>query len=286
MNLLITGAWPQAEGHIEELEKMNHEVRFMQWEKDEIPVEKKWIEGIICNSLFLYHPISSFPNLRFIQLTSAGYDRVDLSFISDHKITIHNAKGVYSIPMAEYVVAGVLSLYKRLFEFQTQQKNREWKKIRGIRELSGKRVVIIGCGDVGIQCAKRFKAFGCEIVGLNRTVRIIDCFDRVVELERIDTEIEIADIVVVTIGLTAATRGIVKAKKMRKDAVLVNISRGPTVDLDSAECQMILDVFDTEPLKTESELWCRDLITPHNSFVGEGNADRLSRVIMENLKNL
>ena len=284
MNLLITGAWQGAQEHIAEIEAMGHQVRFLQWEKDEI-VDPDWVEGIICNGLFLNHPISIFPNLRYIQLTSAGFDRVDMDEVKRRNIEIHNARGVYSTPMAEFAVAGVLNLYKRLDEFREQQERHEWKKIREIRELSGKRVVIVGCGDVGTECAKRFKAFGCEIVGVNRTVREIDGFDKVESLENIDTEIENADIVVVCIGLSDETRGIVKARKMKPEGVLINNSRGGTVDLDGAECQMVLDVFNEEPLEPESPLWNKDIITPHNSFVGEGNGDRLWKTIERNLKN-
>ncbi len=284
MNILITGAWRDAREHIAEIKAIGHNVRFLQWEKDEID-DPDWVEGVICNGLFLYHSLSAFPKLKYIQLTSAGFDRVDMDEVKQRKIEIHNARGVYSTPMAEFAVAGVLNLYKRLDEFREQQERHEWKKIREIRELSGKRVVIVGCGDVGTECAKRFKAFGCEIVGVNRTVREIDGFDRVESLENIDTEIENADIVVVCIGLSDETRGIVKARMMKHDAVLVNISRGGTVDLDGAECQMVLDVFDEEPLEESNPLWDKDIITPHNSFVGEGNSGRLYDVIMNNLRS-
>ena len=285
MNLLITGAWKGAQEHIAEIKALGHEVRFLQWEKDEVD-DPDWVEGIICNGLFLNHPISIFPNLRYIQLTSAGFDRVDMDEVKRRKIEIHNARGVYSTPMAEFAVAGVLNLYKRLDEFREQQERHEWKKIREIRERSGKRVVIVGCGDVGTECAKRFKAFGCETIGVNRSVRETEWFDRVKSLKNIDIEIENADIVVVCIGLSDETRGIVKASKMQPDAVLVNISRGGTVDLDGAECQMVLDVFDEEPLESESQLWDKDIITPHNSFVGEGNEDRIKDLIVGNLRRI
>lgn len=283
MNLLITGAWASAQEHIADIEAMGHKVRFMQWEKDEV-ADYDWVEGAICNGLFLHHPISSFPNLKYIQLTSAGFDRVDLEEIKKRKIEIHNAKGVYSTPMAEFVVAGVLSFYKRLDEFRVQQNRREWKKIREIRELSGKRVVIVGCGDGGQQCAKRFKAFDCEVVGVNRTVREIEWIDRVVGLESLDRELETADVVIVTIALTEATRGLVKAQRVKPEGVLVNISRGGTVDLTDAQCHLILDVFDNEPLEAENPLWTTATITPHNSFVSENNADRLSNLIIHNLR--
>ena len=85
----------------------------MQQEKERIPCDYTWIEGVICNGLFLYHDIELFQNLRFIQLTSAGYDRVPMNYIQQHGIDIYNARGVYSIPMAEFAVSGVLQIYKK-----------------------------------------------------------------------------------------------------------------------------------------------------------------------------
>ena len=78
MNLLITGAWPEAKEHIAEIERMGHKVAFLQQEKEQLPCAYEWVEGVICNGLFLHHPISLFTNLRYIQLTSAGYDRVPM----------------------------------------------------------------------------------------------------------------------------------------------------------------------------------------------------------------
>jgi phosphoglycerate dehydrogenase-like enzyme len=286
MHLLITGAWQDAQQYIPELEK-RHEVVFLQQEREALPCDPTWVEGVVCNGLFLYHPIESFPNLRFIQLTSAGYDRVPMETVREKEIEIHNARGVYSVPMAEFAVAGVLSVYKGLAQFQRQQERRVWQKNRGLRELAGKTVVVVGCGDVGRECAKRFKAFGTNLIGVNRTVRPAEHFDEVVGPDRLDEVLPRADVAVVTVALTEETRGLVKARLLRPDAVLVNISRGGTVDLTDARCELLLDVFEDEPLDKQSPLWDADKvrITPHNSFVGEGNGVRLAELILSNLKD-
>ena len=140
MNLLVTGAWQQATDYLEELEK-EHEVIFMQWENKELPCEYEWVEGIIGNGIFLSHPIERFKNLRYIQLTSAGYDRVPMNYVEEHQIKIHNARGVYSIPMAEFAIAGVLQLYKQARFFSNNQKNHQWIKHRDLLELNGKKVL-------------------------------------------------------------------------------------------------------------------------------------------------
>ena len=283
MNLLITGAWNDALSHIEHLKDSGHSVCFLQQEADLLPCPPDWVEGVIGNGLFLHHPIESFPNLHYIQLTSAGFDRVPMDYVRSKGIEIHNARGVYSVPMAEFVLASVLERYKKLSVFRLQQNARLWQKHRDLLELAGKRVLIVGCGDVGRECAKRFRAFDTCVIGVNRTVRAIDGFDAVVGLDQLDQELRTADVAVITIALTEETAGIVKAGLMRPDAMLVNISRGATVDLSEAKCELLLDVFESEPLDQQSDLWEQAIITPHNSFVGEANAQRLWNVIRNNL---
>ena len=80
MNLLVTGAWQGAKDGIEQLKMLGHQVQFLQFEKDELPCSYEWVEGVICNGLFLSHPIERFTHLKYIQLTSAGFDRVDMQY--------------------------------------------------------------------------------------------------------------------------------------------------------------------------------------------------------------
>ena len=294
MNLLITGAWQGAKEHFEEIEKLGHKVVFLQQEKEDLPVREEWVEGIICNGLFLYHPIERFVNLRYIQLTSAGFDRVDLNYVKEKRITINNARGVYSIPMAEFVLARVLEQYKRLDTFREQQKEKKWNKLRDLQELFDKRVLIIGCGSVGTECAKRFKAFGCEVVGVDVIPRMDENYSCMVGLQMLDEQLSIADVIVLTLPLTDETRGLIDGKRLsliKKDGFLVNIARGAVIDqtaLEKWDGNAILDVFEDEPLDLASPLWEKDeyRITPHNSFVGENNNYRLSNVIMKNLKEV
>lgn len=294
MNLLVTGAWQGAKEHIEEIEKLGHKVAFLQQEKENLPVREEWVEGIICNGLFLYHPIERFLNLRYIQLTSAGFDRVDLNYVKEKRIMINNARGVYSIPMAEFVLARVLEQYKRLESFREQQKGKTWNKIRDLQELFDKRVLVIGCGSVGTECAKRFKSFGCEVVGVDVIPRIDDNYSCMIGFEMLDEQLGDADVIVLTLPLTDETRGLIDGKRLsliKKNGILVNIARGAVIDqaaLEKWDGIAILDVFEEEPLEFASPLWKKDeyWISPHNSFVGENNNYRLSSVIMKNLKEV
>lgn len=297
MNLLITGAWNHTPEQRKVIEELGHRVTFMQNEWGSLPVAYEEVEGVICNGLFLHHPIEKFTKLRYIQLISAGLDKVPVDYIRERDIALHNAKGVYSIPMAEFAVAGVLQIYKQMAFFRKNQNEHLWNKHRGLLELQGKTVCILGCGDVGTECAKRFRAFGCRIVGVNRTVREHADFDRILPLESLHQAAKEADVLVATVALTEQTRGIIDAELfgiMKNGCVVVNVSRGAVVDtnaliaaLQDKRIYAVLDVFDEEPLPGDSPLWDMEnvIIAPHNSFVGEGNADRLWSVVYSNLKD-
>lgn len=295
MNLLITGAWSEAKKNISALEKLGHKVEFLQYEKDKLPCSHKWVEGVICNGLFLHHQIEQFSDLKYIQLTSMGFDRVPMQYVLDNNIAIHNAKGVYSVPMAEYTVAMILNLYKRIPFFADNQKKCQWEKSRDLLELNQKKVCIVGCGNVGTECAKRFQAFGCKVIGVDICLRKDPYYDQMVKIEQLDEILTISDIIVLTLPLTAETKHLMDNNKfevLKKGAILVNISRGGIIDTDALKRNIdnlsgvILDVFETEPLKANDALWNIDkvIITPHNSFVGEYNAERLEKVIFDNLK--
>ena len=290
MNLLITGAWTDAKEHIAEIESMGHQVIFLQQEKEKLPCTYEWVEGVICNGLFLYHPISRFENLRYIQMTSAGYDRVPMDEINTRHIEIHNARGVYSIPMAEFAVAGVLDLYKDMARFREQQKRHEWAKNRKIQELAGSRVLIVGCGSVGTECAKRFKAFGCQVIGIDLYVRKDRNYDTIKGLQTLQEEVSYADVMVLTLPLTDETRELIDKEILGSfNGILVNISRGGVVDqraLEQWNGAAVLDVFDEEPLEENSPLWDRKntVISPHNSFIGDRNGIRLRKLIINNLE--
>ena len=298
MKLLITGAWNFTSEQLNQINSIGHTVVFMQNEKDELPCKYEEIEGVICNGLFLYHSIEKFSSLKYIQLTSAGFDRVPMDYVQSHDIKIFNARGVYSIPMAEFAISGVLQLYKQSKFFYKIQKNRVWEKHRNLLELYGKTVCIVGCGNVGTECAKRFKAFGCNVVGVDLYSRQDDAYEKIYSLNDLDNCLENADAVVLTLPLTNETKHIMNAnrfKVMKNGSVLVNIARGQVVDeqalleaLDDKLLGAVLDVFEEEPLCAKSPLWQKEnaIITPHNSFVGDGNNGRLFNVILENLSKV
>lgn len=295
MNLLITGAWQSVHKNISVLELLGYKIAFMQQEKENLPCDAEWVEGVICNGLFLYHKIEKFKNLRYIQLTSAGFDRVPMDYVKEHDIEIHNARGVYSIPMAEFAVAGVLQIYKQSHFFYENQKGHKWEKHRGLLELSGNSVCIVGCGSVGTECAKRFKAFDCQIIGIDLIPREDIYYDQILGIDKLEEVLPNTDVLVLTLPLTDETTHLIDSNmldRLKERAVLVNIARGAIIDADALiKCLdrlggVVLDVFEEEPLNRNSLLWDKEnvFVTPHNSFIGNRNQERLSELIISNLR--
>lgn len=295
MRLLVTGAWRCTRQQLDRLASLGHEVVFMQNESDSLPVEPEWVEGLICNGLFLHHEIGLFTNLRYIQLTSAGFDRVPMEQVKARGIAIYNARGVYGIPMAEFALCGVLQLYKQSEFFRENQKKREWVKHRGLLELWGKQVTIVGCGNIGQECAKRFAAFDCHVIGVDIFEAQLPNIEKMVHISRLAEVLPQSDVVVLTLPLTEQTYHLFSKETfeaMKPGSILVNIARGGVVDtqalteaLENHLGGAVLDVFEEEPLNPESPLWDMEhvLLSPHNSFQGDCNGQRLADVIFQNL---
>lgn len=293
MNILVTGAFQLNSEELAVLESTGHKVFVHPDERAPVEQPERY-EAVVCNGLFLYNPIERFTNLRLIQLTSAGLDRVPMDYIRNHNIELHNAAGVYSVPMAEFAVCGILQLYKQSRFFATYQVQHRWEKHRGLLELSGKRVCILGCGDVGREIAKRLKAFGCRVTGVNRTVRVLPDFNEVLPLDKLPDTASVCDILICCIALMPETRGIVRKEvfgRLPAGSIFVNIARGALADEAALTAWLqsgghaVLDVFEEEPLPETSPLWDMEnvILTPHNSFVGDGNRARLWRCIQEAL---
>ena len=299
MKLLVTGAAKFSEQQLDIFKNnLGLELVFQQDERGEAETDFSQVDAAVLNGLFLYHDIEEFEKLKFVQLTSAGLDKVPLEKIKEKGISLHNARGVYSIPMAEFAVAGVLSVYKNLNHFFENKKSHIWQKDRRIKELCSNKVVIVGCGSVGTECAKRFKAFGTEIIGVDLFKPADEVYDLFFDINNIDKALSISDVVVITLPLTEKTRGMFDGKLLsecKSGAVIVNISRGSVLKedalaeyIDKAHLSgAVLDVFENEPLDESSRLWDMDnvFITPHNSFVSPNNSDRLFNLCFNNLKD-
>ena len=233
MKALLTGAFNYSDEQIKKINQMNIDVIFEQDERN-ITTDVSDIDIVIGNSVFLYNDIKKFKKLKYIQLTSAGLDRVPLDYIEQKNIILKNARGVYSIPMAEWTILKILEIYKNSKYFIENQKERKWNKYREIYELNNKKVSIIGFGSVGQEIAKRLKAFDTYIIAVDKEdINELEYVNERVMIPDIDKALEKSDIVILTLPLTKETERFFnknKFLKMKDNSIFINISRGKVVN--------------------------------------------------------
>ena len=255
------------------------------------------IEAVICYQFFNYNDIAAFPKLRLVHLTSAGYDHMPLDYIREKGIALFNNRGAYSAPIAEFVLGGVLELYKEAAYFRAQREKRIWKQLRDLRELSGKVVTILGAGSIAAEISKRFMAMGCTVTALSRHPKPDPDFSAVENVAQLHELLPATDILILAAPLNESSFHIMNAENfplMKPGSIFVNIGRGPLADtralgdiLRSGRLSgAVLDVFEEEPLPPDSPFWEMEnvILTPHNSFAGEYNGRRTFENIHRDFK--
>lgn len=296
MKLLVCGKNVFNGEQQQKLRELGFELSFAGSERGPCPDYAYEAEAVVCYVFFNDKDISRFKSLRLIHTTSAGLDHMPLDYISSHGIKLYNASGVYSIPIAEFALGGVLQLYKKAPLFARRQREHVWKQDRGLLELYGKNVCIVGAGSIGTEMARRFSAMGCRVTGLCRRPRPMEYYEQVLGIDRLDSVLPDCDICALSLPLSAETRHLFDASRfdrMKRGAVLVNVARGPVVDTQALEEALssgrllgaVLDVCETEPLPQDSPLWDMEnlILTPHNSFCGDGNSERMFELIYKDL---
>lgn len=239
------------------------------------------------------------PRLKWIQLTSAGADRLLNSGFIEDGVTVTTVSGLHATPIGEYILTAILMWTKGSAQAMRAQLKHEWTRFAP-RELHGKTVGIVGAGHIGAEAARLAKAFGCRVIGTKRstTAETSEPYaDLIVppgELHRLLGE---SDFVVLSVPLTPETRGMIGEKELRAmkpGAVIVNIARGPVI-VEAVLIQALregwiagaaLDVFDQEPLPADSPLWEMEnvILTPHISGGTEIYNERAVEIFAGNLR--
>lgn len=174
-------------------------------------------------------------NVSFLQLVSAGSNHVPLSNLPAHLVVGSNV-GAYASPMAEHVMALTLALAKRLVVENDKLRIGEFDQRALNRSLSGMTAGIIGFGGIGRATARLMRAFGMKIQGIDRSGNPSDEADFVGTPDDLEQVLRSSDVVVISLPLTRATRGLIGAKQlgwMKSDAILVNVARGAIIDEES-----------------------------------------------------
>jgi len=234
------------------------------------------------------------PGLKWLQSAAAGFDHPVFGQLAQKGARLTTSHG-QAVGMADHVVAGVLDCFQRGDERRAAQSERAWRRLP-FREVMGSSWLIVGFGAVGQGVAERARAFGAKITGVRRDQSPHPLADLIAPVEKLADLSGEADVVVLCAPLSAATRHIAGARlfaAMKKGSVLVNVGRGGLLDeaalvaaLDAgAPAAAVLDVFEVEPLPTESPLWSHPgvKITAHASGATAGEDLRNQQLFLENL---
>ena len=246
----------------------------------------------------LDHVIGRAPNVEWIHSFSAGVERVATPMVRSRGITVTNARGVFSRPIAEYVVMMCLVIARRLPQLLELQRERTWQPLRG-RELGSLTVGIVGYGSIGSEIARLLEPFETKVLATRRHADrgAPEANVQLMGTDELDQLLADSDIVVVAAPLTEQTAGMIGApqlREMREQAWLINIARGRLIDelalrraLESGWIGgAVLDVFTEEPLSGDSPLYGTPnlILTPHTSWSSDQVVERSVRLFVENLR--
>lgn len=236
------------------------------------------------------------PSVQWVHTVTAGIDHALAALPPSSPVILTNARGIFDVPIAEMVMAYILSVAKRLRDFQAQQDAHTWKLLR-LREVQGLTLGIVGLGSIGREIAKRARALGMRVIASRRRPeKASKLVHEVLGPRALDDLLAAAHFVVVAAPLTEETRGMIREPQlrgMREDAWLINIARGEIIDQpaliqalnDGWIAGAALDVFAEEPLPSDSPLWEMPnvVVTPHNSWSTPYLRQREAELFLDNL---
>jgi phosphoglycerate dehydrogenase-like enzyme len=237
------------------------------------------------------------PNLRWVHSATAGVERVLTPAGRARGLLITNARGVFSGPIAEYVLMMILAISRRLPQLLELQRERTWQPLQGT-ELRDLTVGIVGLGSIGQAVAELAAAFGCRVIATRRNadgppgagIDIVGGPDALLGV------LGRSDFIVLAAPLTPDTEDLIDARALaavKPGAWLINVARGRLIDErallralhDGPLGGAVLDTFREEPLPATSPFY--DLpnvvVTPHTAWSSGRVLDRSIELFCENL---
>ncbi len=180
--------------------------------------------------------IADAPNLKLIQMTMAGTDKYTRTEGFPSHIMLANASGAFGGVISQYTVGAILNVCHKFHIYRDNQKKSLWEDMGMETSLSGKRVLIIGAGNIGSSVAYKLSVFGTVNIGIRRNIKEVPpCFSEMHTLDELDEQLPLADIVVACIPNSDYTYHLFDEKKfrlMKEDAIFVNVGRGALVVQD------------------------------------------------------
>ncbi|MDQ1200981.1 D-2-hydroxyacid dehydrogenase [Rhodococcus sp. SORGH_AS_0303] len=233
--------------------------------------------------------------LEWVHVAAAGVDKLLFDDLAASDVVVTNARGVFDVPIAEFVLASVLALAKDVRGTVELGRQARWLR-RETENIAGRRALVIGTGSIGRATARMLRAVGMDVSGVGRSARAGDAdFGTVHASADLASVVPGADYLVLIAPLTPSTRGMVGRDVLAAadpGVRVINVGRGELLDTDALVDALrgghvggaALDVFDTEPLPPEHVLWTLDhvLLTAHMSGDTVGWRDRLYSGFAEN----
>lgn len=241
-------------------------------------------------------------SLRWLQQWSAGADwllRHPEAAEADFLLT--STSGIHAIQMTEHIFALLLALARELPQALEAQRQREWvpqDRHDRLFELAGKTMLLIGVGAIGERTAQVAAAMDMHVLGVRRDPTVdAPGVEAMFGPDDLRSLLPQANFVVVTVPLTEETRGMIgerELRAMKPSSFIVNVGRGGTID-EEALIEALregsitgagLDVFETEPLPSDSPLWTFDnvIITSHYAGITPHYHERALAVFLDNLE--
>ncbi|HKD13255.1 MAG TPA: D-2-hydroxyacid dehydrogenase, partial [Candidatus Angelobacter sp.] len=242
--------------------------------------------------------------LKWIHSPAAAVHQLMFPELIKSEVVVTNSGDVHGPVVAEHAIALLLALAKRIPQAMQYQRKREWaqeilwQEQPRPREVAGTTALVIGMGSIGREFASRAKALGMKVIALRENPQKgSGSADAVYGPAQLDSVIPEADYILLCTPVTPATTGLMnrtRLGRMKPDAYLINVGRGPLVDeaalIDVLKHHNIagaaLDVFTEEPLPKDSPFWTLEnvLITPHTAAVTDRLWERHYQLIGENLR--
>jgi len=233
-------------------------------------------------------------NLKWMQITWAGINKYSRMKNFPDGVTLTNVSGAFGKIISEYAVGSIIALYRSFPKYWDNQKAHVWRIEDAALSVYGKKVLILGAGDLGCNVAKRLQAFDAHIIGVRRNPGAgrPDDFDEIHGMDAIDDLLPQVDIVIGCLPDTPQTAGLMTEERlcsMKKTAILVNVGRGSLMKNNDLIRVMqsghllgvALDVVEGEPLSPDSPLWDMEnvIITPHISGPSFGGNEEIEMTI-------
>ncbi|GGA45877.1 D-2-hydroxyacid dehydrogenase [Psychrobacillus lasiicapitis] len=234
--------------------------------------------------------------LKWIMVASAGLEKMPLDEIAARNIILTNARGIHKIPMAESILAHILSIKKSLPLMAKNQRNGEWSPKLNPTELFGSTALILGTGAIGSEVGRILQAFGVHTIGCNRSGKMASSMDTIVSFGQLKEVLPDADIVISILPSTEETKHLLTYEHfqcMKPSAIFMNFGRGDVIKeeellralTEERIAYAVLDVFEKEPLHKEHPFWKMHnvIVSPHASSHSSQYVVRALEIFSENL---